>query len=79
MKKYHKIITVYELDGGFFLEVSKQDGLVNFYLHHKNYAVKKLMFGLYDFYGMTEEEIIRETIDEYIADYKEEYFEGLEF
>ena len=58
MKKYQKTITVYELDGGFFVEVGKQDDSVDFYLCHRNYGVKLLMFGYCDFYGMTEEDLI---------------------
>ena len=36
MKKYQKTITVYELDGGFFVEVCKDDDVVEFFLCHKN-------------------------------------------
>ena len=78
MKNYQKTITVYELDGGFFVEVSKQDDVVEFFLCHKNYGVKSHMFGLCEFYGMTEEELVLANIAEHIAFYKAEYFEYID-
>ena len=78
MKKYQKTITVYELDGGFFVEVCKEDDVVDFFLCHKNYGVKAHMFGLCDFYGMTEEELVLANIAEHIAFYKAEYFDYID-
>jgi len=77
-KKHQKTITVYELDGGFFVEVGKQDDSVDFYLCHRNYGVKLLMFGYCDFYGMTEEDLILENVDEFIAFYKAEHFDYID-
>ena len=75
MKKYQKTITVYELDGGFFVDVSKDEDVTHFYLGHKKYGIKDCMFGACDFYGMTEEELVLANVAEHIALYKEDYFD----
>lgn len=74
MKKYQKTITVYELDGGFFVEVSSQKGATELYLHHKDYGVKTLMYGFQES-GEVDEELMLSNIDEYIDDYKEQFFD----
>ena len=75
MKKYQKTITVYELDGGFFVEVSKDEDVTHFYLGHKKYVIKDCMLGACDFYAMTEEELVLANVAEYIALYKHDYFD----
>lgn len=78
MKKYKKTITVYELNDGFIVEVYRdedENGIDSeFYLHHKDYGVKMLMFEISN-YMASDENIILETVDEHIEIYKEEYFD----
>ena len=78
MKKYQKTITVYELDGGFFVEVCKEDDVVEFFLCHKNYGVKSHMFGLFNCDSETEEQILEANAEDYMNIYKAEYFDDID-
>ena len=75
MKVYQKQLTVYELDDGFFVEVSKDEDATHFYLGHKQYGVKSLMFGVNDFSFMSEKQLIEANVEDYIQMFKEEYFD----
>lgn len=64
--------------GDYIVDVSANymdDSYVDFYLHHKDYGVKSLMFGLkVDFNDDHElKQYIIENIDEQIKFYKEKY------
>ena len=70
---------VYELEDDFYVEVSpdiKDDEVIHFYLCHKSYGIKEMMFGVMKKdAGEMIEELIINNVDEYIKFYKEEYFD----
>ena len=74
-KKYQKTITVYELHDDFMVEVHRDKELTDFYIYHKAYGIKMLMFGLCDFDVATEEQILEANVEDYMDIYKEEYFD----
>lgn len=73
MKKYQKTITVYELHDDFMVEVHRDKELSEFYLYHKAYGIKMLMFGLCDCDKATEEQIIEANAEDYMNVYTEAY------
>ena len=73
MKKYPKNVMVYEFSNGYIIEVDKKDDCTEFYISNKDYGVKSLMFGLCDFYGLTEEEIVLSEAERHMKFYREEY------
>ena len=75
MKKFQKTITVYDLGEGFFVEVSRQGAMSEFYMYNDGYAVKHLIFGFENLSEADEEELIAKNADFYIADYKRMYME----
>lgn len=75
-----KIIKIYryELEDGFFVEISKSvedNNFFDFYLFHIDYIIKDCIFSLKckkeDF-----ENLILNNIDEYIEYYKKHYFDS---
>jgi hypothetical protein len=75
MKKYQKTITIYELPDGFMAEVHRAEALSEFYISHKRYGIKVQMFGLFTCDSETEEHILEANVAEYIALYKQDYFD----
>ena len=75
MKKYKKTVTVYELPDGFIAEVHRSEALSEFYISHKAYGIKMQMFGLFNCDSETEEHILEANVAEYIALYKQDYFD----
>ena len=73
MKKYQKTITVYELHDDFMVEVHRDKELTDFYIYHKAYGIKMLMFGLCDCDAETEEQILEANAEDYMTIYKAEY------
>ena len=73
MRQYQKTITVYELHDDFVVEVHREKELTEFYIYHKTYGIKTLMFGLPDCDVATEAQIIEANVEDYMAIYKEEY------
>ena len=75
MRMYQKTITVYEFPDSFVVEVHRDEELSEFYISHKAYGIKMLMFGLCDFDVATEEQILEANVEDYMDIYKEEYFD----
>jgi len=82
MKRYKKTIDVYDLKGlfdGFCVEVHDNRYETEFYLYHKQYGIKDLMFGvawICDYCEM--ESIIDAYIEESIKNYTDKYItEGI--
>lgn len=75
MNSIKKTITAYDVGKGFFVETGTIDNVTEFYLCHKNYGVKSLMFGVNDFNFMNEEQLIESNLSTYIDLYKEDYFD----
>ena len=78
MKKTTYIVTRFEIDDGFYVEVSpgidnKGKELYNFFLCKENYEIKELMFRLYasDYQPSEWEDIIEANVDEYIENFIE--------
>ena len=75
MKKYQKTITVYELHDGFMVEVHREKEFSEFYIYHKAYGIKTLMFGVCDCDKVAEEQIIEANAEDHMNVYKAEYFD----
>lgn len=79
-----KEIMKVEIDNNYVVEVSKEethDVLYEFYLYHKNYGTKMLMFGMYEKYFPEETpvmnyilSVIEDNIEAHIEYYEEENF-----
>ena len=46
MKKFQKTITAYEFPNGFIVEISKKEVYTEFWIYHKRYGIKDMMFGI---------------------------------
>lgn len=75
LPKYEKAITVYSLPDGFIVEVEKGSEYTDFYISHRNYGVKSLMFGLCNCDIGSEEEIILANAEECMDLYREEFMD----
>lgn len=75
MKKYQKEIIVYELSNGFVVERERKENCIEFYISHKKYGIKSLMFGLCDKDEIEAEEMMLSELESYIDNYKEEFFD----
>lgn len=77
MKRYNKEIQVYDFEGlydGFCVEVHKNKTAIEFYLYHKSYGIKELMFGvLPDETEWMIENLISININDYINYYTNAY------
>lgn len=56
--KYVKTITAYTLPSGFIIEADKGEEVTDFYIYHRDYGVKMLMFGLCNYDASEQEEIL---------------------
>ena len=75
MNKTTYIITRFELENGFFVDVLEENGAIEFYLYRKNNGFKMFMFGIMKEAAPPEkwEEIINANVDEYSETYIDEY------
>lgn len=75
MNKTTYIITCFELENGFFVDVLEEAGTIEFYLYRKNNGFKMFMFGMMKEAAPPEkwEEIINANVDEYTETYIDEY------
>lgn len=76
MKSYKRTVTIYELDNGFCVDAVKDGNVTEFYLYHKEYGVKSLIFGLCDVDEATEVSIVEGINEEDFIDYLTEYGDG---
>ena len=70
MKKYQKTITVYELPDGFIEEVHRDEEQSEYYISHKAYGIKALMFAMQIPDPETEEWLVEATAENYMAVYR---------
>lgn len=75
IKKYVKTITVYTLPSGFIIEADKGEEVTDFYIYHRDYGVKMLMFGLCNYDASEQEEILYANAPRYMDIYKDEYMD----
>lgn len=75
MKKYKKTITVYEFSDGFIVERDQKKDCIEFYISHKKYGEKSLMFGLCNRDERAAEEMMLSELEFHIDCYKETYFD----
>ena len=76
MKKIDIKITVYETEDGFFVEVYKNNDILEFWICHQNYGIKEFMFGIPEKYfneGNTIEKLIKGNFDDYKKTYIKNY------
>lgn len=75
-KKIEKKIDTYQIMKDYFVEVSEDnDGIVDFYLYHKNYGIKELMFGVHKKDISDIRQLILDNAEDYILNYIESYIE----
>ena len=74
-KKDVKSITVYTLPNGYIIEADKGEEITDFYIYHKDYGVKMLMFGLCNYDASEQEEILYANAPRYMDIYKDEYMD----
>ena len=75
INKYVKTITAYTLPYGFIIEANKGEEVTDFYIYHKDYGVKMLMFGLCNYDTSEQEEILYTSASRYMDIYKDEYMD----
>lgn len=73
IKKDVKSITVYTLPNGYIIEADKGEEITDFYIYHKDYGVKMLMFGLCNYDMDEQEDILYANALRYMDIYKDEY------
>ena len=73
--KYVKTITAYTLPYGFIIEADKCEEVTDFYIYHKDYGIKMLMFGLCNYDTAEQEEILYANAPQYMDIYKDEYMD----
>ena len=73
MKKFQKTITAYEFPNGFIVEISKKEVYTEFWIYHKRYGIKDMMFGIPNKCKAEHEAIMLANIQQYIESYEEEY------
>ena len=75
IKKDVKSITVYTLPNGYIIEADKGEEITDFYIYHKDYGVKMLMFGLCNYDPAEQEDILYTSASRYMDIYKDEYMD----
>lgn len=75
MKKTTIKTTTYNYDGNFYVDTVEQGNLIEFWLYHKDYGRKNLMFGIDKKHIEDIESIILANIDKSIALYKIDYMQ----
>ena len=75
MTKYKKTVTTYEFSNGFIVERDQKKDCIEFYISHKKYGIKSLMFGLCDMNEKAAEEMMLSEVERHMDIYKEDYFD----
>ena len=73
LAKHEKTITVYALWDGFCVDVDRGVEDTEFYIYHKCYGIKSMMFGLRNCDMWSEEEMILANAEEHMEFYREDY------
>ena len=73
MKKFQKTITAYEFPNGFIVEISKKEVYTEFWIYHKRYGIKDMMFGIPNEFVAAHEEIMLANVQQHMDYYEEEY------
>lgn len=74
-KKIEKKIDIYQIMKDYFVQVEDNNEIIEFYLYHKDYGVKTLMFGMPKKEVSDIRQIILDNAEDYILDYIEKYIE----
>lgn len=78
MKRVYTLVTeTYETSvKGFMVDVviRTSDGIVEFWLYHKDYAIKQMMFGIHE--EVDPASVIDSSLMDYIKAYRKQYMEG---
>lgn len=75
MKKFQKMVTVYEFSNGFIVERDQKENCIELYISHREYGIKTLMFGLCDEDETVAEEMMLSELESYMDIYKERFFD----
>ena len=70
-----KVIETYEIENGFYLDIQEKKDTLEFYIYHKDYGIKMLMFGLCNYDASEQEEILYANAPRYMDIYKDEYMD----
>jgi len=73
MKRIQKTINTYEFSNGFIVEISKEEANTEFWIYHKMYGIKEMMFGIPNEYAALNEEIMLANVQQHMDFYEEEY------
>lgn len=73
--KYVKTITAYTLPYGFIIEADQSEEVTDFYIYHKDYGIKMLMFGICNCDVAEHDEIVRANATQYMLIYTENYMD----
>ena len=73
MKRIQKTINTYEFSNGFIVEISKEEANTEFWIYHKMYGIKEMMFGIPNEYAALNEEIMLANVQQHMDYYEEEY------
>ena len=73
MKKFQKTITAYEFPNGFIVEISKKEDYTEFWIYHKGYGIKDMMFGIPNEFEAAHEEIMFANVQQHMDYYEEEF------
>jgi hypothetical protein len=77
MKKYEKVITVYELELDYVVEVIYEEEEIELWIHNKNYGVKSFAIGFLKKDIKSEQDLLEylkpSFINEFIIMYKNDY------
>lgn len=73
MKRIQKTINAYEFSNGFIVEISKEEANTEFWIYHKMYGIKEMMFGIPNEYAALNEEIMLASVQQHMDLYEEEY------
>lgn len=73
--KYVKTITAYTLPYGFIIEADQSEEVTDFYIYHKDYGIKMLMFGICNCDVAEQDEIVRANATQYMLIYTENYMD----
>ena len=67
-----KVIETYEIENGFYLDIQEKEDTLEFYIYHKDYAIKKMTVGIIkEDLDCDVIELIQSNIENWIEGYKE--------
>ena len=67
-----KVIETYEIENGFYLDIQEKKDTLEFYIYHKDYAIKNMTMGIVkEDLDCNVLELIQNNIENWIEEYKE--------